>query len=198
MQDNWLDEHTFNCSVLGLSQGRQNGESSWRYNKMGSQSPERKSGGSTLYISNMSRLTSEQTLFSHFGRYGFISSSKIIKDPTTRESRGIGFVTFESDDDADLAAMTLNHTELDGNDIVVERSLKKLHNSNKGSSNTILSSHSTTSFLKPLIRPLPRSYSRSPTRTRRTPRTSPIRSRHREIVFHTKRSNSPDRARTRT
>ena len=42
-------------------------------------------------------------------------------DPHTRESRGFGFVTMETNEGADAAIATLNGTELMGRTVSVER-----------------------------------------------------------------------------
>ena len=56
--------------------------------------------GNNLYISNLSYKTEEQDLHEKFSDYGKIKNCKVIKDPYTKQSRGFGFVTFESSEEA--------------------------------------------------------------------------------------------------
>jgi len=77
--------------------------------------------GNNLYISNLSYKIKDQDLHEKFSQYGKIKYCKIIKDPYTSQSRGFGFVTFETVEDADEALSALNKTELDGRDLRIEK-----------------------------------------------------------------------------
>jgi hypothetical protein len=57
--------------------------------------------GNSLHVGNMSRRLKERDLREKFAKFGPISDVKIVVDPTTRESRGFGFVSFERAYDAD-------------------------------------------------------------------------------------------------
>jgi RNA recognition motif-containing protein len=50
----------------------------------------------------------------------FVSIAKVVLDRDTGKSRGFGFVTFSSPDEADAAKNALNQTELDGREIRVD------------------------------------------------------------------------------
>ena len=78
------------------------------------------SSGTNLYISNLSYNTREQDLHEKFAQFGKIKYCKVVKDPYTNESRGFGFVTFESVEDSDEAVKHLNSTDLDGRQIRIE------------------------------------------------------------------------------
>lgn len=76
--------------------------------------------GNNLYISNLSYKTQEQDLHDKFSDFGKIKNCKVIKDPYTNKSRGFGFVTFESSDDAAEARNRLNGSSLDGRELRIE------------------------------------------------------------------------------
>ena len=58
-----------------------------------------------------------------------VNKASVMYDPHTRESRGFGFVTMESTEEADAAIVALNSTELMGKIMTVEkvRSLRPMH-----------------------------------------------------------------------
>ena len=76
--------------------------------------------GNNLYISNLSYKTQEQDLHDKFAKFGKIKYCKVIKDPYTSKSRGFGFVTFESAEDAGEARDKLNSSSLDGRELRIE------------------------------------------------------------------------------
>ena len=50
-----------------------------------------------------------------------VKKAQVMYDPHTRESRGFGFVTMESGEEADAAITAMNGTELMGKSISVEK-----------------------------------------------------------------------------
>ena len=50
-----------------------------------------------------------------------VKKAQVMYDPHTRESRGFGFVTMESVEEAEAAITALNATEFMGKTITVER-----------------------------------------------------------------------------
>ena len=50
-----------------------------------------------------------------------VQKASVMYDPHTRESRGFGFVTMESPEEADAAITALNGTDLFGKTIAVEK-----------------------------------------------------------------------------
>ena len=50
-----------------------------------------------------------------------MEKASVMYDPHTRESRGFGFVTMESTEEADAAIVALNSTELMGKIMTVEK-----------------------------------------------------------------------------
>jgi len=59
-------------------------------------------------------------LKSTFKKFGHILDYNIVVDPIIKESRGFGFVTFESSGGAADAVKELNGTDLQGKDIIVQ------------------------------------------------------------------------------
>jgi RNA recognition motif-containing protein len=68
----------------------------------------------TIYVGNLSRNTTENTLKSLFEQYGTVASVKIVIDRMTGEPRGFAFVDMEDADAADAAINALNGKEVDG------------------------------------------------------------------------------------
>eukprot|EP00741_Cyanophora_paradoxa_P011005 tig00020553_g10637.t1 len=77
--------------------------------------------GNNLYVSNMSFKTTEQELIDMFNRHGRVRDCKLVMVPRTTESRGFGFVTMSSHDEAEECIRKLNGLEVDGRKIVVEK-----------------------------------------------------------------------------
>jgi transformer-2 protein len=73
-----------------------------------------------IYITNLSKRAKEYELEEIFKKYGVIKEIKIVKDPFSKESRGFGFITFESNSQAEEAISVLNNTEFDGRMISCE------------------------------------------------------------------------------
>ena len=68
----------------------------------------------TLFVGNLSKNVSEQTLGSLFQKYGQVVYIKLQKDPVTMVSKGRAFVTFATKESAEEAQKALNHTVLFG------------------------------------------------------------------------------------
>ncbi|KAJ7669196.1 hypothetical protein DFH06DRAFT_1294038 [Mycena polygramma] len=67
-----------------------------------------------LYIGNLSYNTGDQELQQHFSQCGQITDSVVMMDRDTGRSRGFGFVTFSSEQEAQAAIQQLNEQECDG------------------------------------------------------------------------------------
>jgi RNA recognition motif-containing protein len=72
-----------------------------------------------IYVGNLSPEVKEEDLNELFSQHGKVSSSKVIRDMFTQESRGFGFVEMPSQAEATKAIETLNTFELKGKKIVV-------------------------------------------------------------------------------
>jgi len=75
--------------------------------------------GSKIYVGNLSWNTTDDTLREAFSQYGQIVDSIVMRDRDTGRSRGFGFVTFNSAQEAETAIQNLNDQELDGRRIKV-------------------------------------------------------------------------------
>lgn len=81
---------------------------------------------SKLFVGGLSWGTDDNGLRDAFADFGDVVDAKVITDRETGRSRGFGFVTFSSPDDATSARDAMNGAELDGRtlnvDIAKERS----------------------------------------------------------------------------
>ncbi len=66
------------------------------------------------YVGNLNYATTEETLQNVFSAFGTIVSTVIIRDRMTQQSKGFGFVEFESEESAERAINEMNGKELDG------------------------------------------------------------------------------------
>ncbi|KAI6102626.1 hypothetical protein EV401DRAFT_754965 [Pisolithus croceorrhizus] len=83
--------------------------------------------GNNLHVSGLSHKVDTRDLEQAFAKIGrvcfcyFVKKASVMYDPHTRESRGFGFVTMETAEEADAAITALNATELMGKVINVEK-----------------------------------------------------------------------------
>jgi len=63
--------------------------------------------------------TDDDSLATAFGGFGHVTDSIVMRDRDTGRSRGFGFVTFSSAEEAEAAVSGLNEQELDGRRIKV-------------------------------------------------------------------------------
>ncbi|KAJ7874692.1 RNA-binding domain-containing protein [Mycena olivaceomarginata] len=78
---------------------------------------------SKCYVGNLSWNTDDESLRQAFSEFGQVVDSIVMKDRETGRSRGFGFVTFNSGEEAEAAINGLNDQDLDGRrlkDSVVE------------------------------------------------------------------------------
>ncbi|KAJ3220713.1 Glycine-rich RNA-binding protein 4, mitochondrial [Clydaea vesicula] len=74
---------------------------------------------SKVFVGNLSWNTNEESLRSHFSQYGDVTDAVVLTDRETGRSRGFGFVTFSSSEEAEKAVQEMNEQELDGRQIRV-------------------------------------------------------------------------------
>ncbi|KAI0713115.1 hypothetical protein C8T65DRAFT_645539 [Cerioporus squamosus] len=77
--------------------------------------------GNNLHVSGLSHKVDTRDLEAAFAKVGRVQKAQVMYDPHTRESRGFGFVTMESAEEADAAIAAMNGTELMGKAISVEK-----------------------------------------------------------------------------
>ncbi len=70
--------------------------------------------GKRIFVGGLSWNTDDNGLRDAFATHGSVEDSKVITDRNTGRSRGFGFVTFSTEEEAQGAIETMNGTELDG------------------------------------------------------------------------------------
>ena len=73
-----------------------------------------------LFVGNLGWDTTEDALREFFAQAGEVTEVKIIIDKVTNRSKGFGFVTMATEEDATKAIDELNGKDLDGRDISVD------------------------------------------------------------------------------
>ncbi|XP_004494218.1 small RNA-binding protein 11, chloroplastic [Cicer arietinum] len=73
-----------------------------------------------LFVGGLSFHATEKTLSDAFSNYGQVVEAKVIKDRVSERSKGYGFVTFASQDEAENAIAEMNEKALDGRVIFVD------------------------------------------------------------------------------
>ncbi|KAF9011407.1 hypothetical protein BDQ17DRAFT_1233599 [Cyathus striatus] len=85
---------------------------------MGSFGRERRavrSRGNNLHISGLSQKIDTRELEATFAEIGRVKKASVVYDHNTLESRGFGFETMETSEEADAAITALSATEIMGN-----------------------------------------------------------------------------------
>ncbi|KAF9447858.1 RNA-binding domain-containing protein, partial [Macrolepiota fuliginosa MF-IS2] len=77
--------------------------------------------GNNLHVSGLSHKVDSNELEVIFAKVGRVKKASVMYDPHSRESRGFGFVTMETAEEADAAITALNSTELMGKIVTVEK-----------------------------------------------------------------------------
>ncbi len=70
--------------------------------------------GMNIYVGNLAREVTEEELRVAFEEYGEVTSSTIIQDKFSGQSRGFGFVEMPSKEEAESAISGLNGQDLKG------------------------------------------------------------------------------------
>ncbi|KAM6556689.1 hypothetical protein CsatB_003708 [Cannabis sativa] len=81
--------------------------------------------GNNLYVTGLSTRVTTDDLEKFFGKEGKVLECHLVTDPRTRESRGFGFVTMETLEDAERCVKHLNRAVLEGRLITVEKAKRK-------------------------------------------------------------------------
>ncbi|KAM0190015.1 hypothetical protein ACHAPQ_009793 [Fusarium lateritium] len=72
-----------------------------------------------VFVGNISWNTTDETLQSAFGNFGNVLDAIVMRDRDTGRSRGFGFVTYGTVEEAESAINALNEQELDGRQLKV-------------------------------------------------------------------------------
>jgi RNA recognition motif-containing protein len=78
-----------------------------------------------LFVGNLSWGISEDQLREAFSAFGTVEEAVIITDRQSGRSKGFGFVTMSSDEEAQAAIEGLNEKELDGRAVNVSEAKEK-------------------------------------------------------------------------
>lgn len=75
---------------------------------------------SQLFVSRLSFYTTDEELKRLFSPYGVVTGARLVKDPRTERPKGFGFVTYESETEAQTALKAMNGRVVRGRLIFVE------------------------------------------------------------------------------
>ena len=78
-----------------------------------------------LFVGGLSWGTDDDGLKNAFAAFGEVTDCKVITDRETGRSRGFGFVTFDSAENADAAIAALDGQDLDGRAIRVNEAQQR-------------------------------------------------------------------------
>ncbi|MCA9614831.1 MAG: RNA-binding protein [Myxococcales bacterium] len=78
-----------------------------------------------VFVGGLSWGTNDDQLFRAFEKFGSVVEARVITDRDTGRSRGFGFVTFSSQDEATAAMNAMNGAELDGRTLNVNEAHDK-------------------------------------------------------------------------
>lgn len=81
--------------------------------------------GSKLFVGGLAWATTTNTLRDAFDEFGEVEDAIVVTDRETGRSRGFGFVTFSSDDEATAAMDAMNGQEIDGRAVRVDKAQEK-------------------------------------------------------------------------
>lgn len=88
--------------------------------------------GTKLYVGNLPWSLREDELKLSFSQCGHVREAKIIADRETGRSRGFGFVTMGTEDEARAAIERWNGSQLGGRELVVNEATEKPRSSGGG------------------------------------------------------------------
>jgi cold-inducible RNA-binding protein len=80
-----------------------------------------------LFVANISYALSEEELAAHLSQVGPLRSCVLVVDRSTGQSRGFGFVEFQSELDAEEAVKQLDESMLGGRRIIVREAKERKH-----------------------------------------------------------------------
>jgi RNA recognition motif-containing protein len=84
-----------------------------------------------IFVAKLSYSTTDEDLRKAFESFGTVSSSRVIIDRETGNSKGFGFVEMPNNSEAMNAIQALNESELNGRKIVVKKAKPKAPGNNR-------------------------------------------------------------------
>ncbi|MCP4868711.1 MAG: RNA-binding protein [Proteobacteria bacterium] len=81
--------------------------------------------GNKLFVGGLAWATTDDSLRNCFQAFGTVTDAKVITDRETGRSRGFGFVTFSSNDEAATAIAEMDGRDLDGRTIRVNEAQER-------------------------------------------------------------------------
>jgi len=73
-----------------------------------------------LFVGGLAWATDDDSLSKAFQEHGTVEEAKVINDRDTGRSRGFGFVTFETEENAIAAQKAMDGQEMDGRQLRVD------------------------------------------------------------------------------
>ncbi|KAK1151140.1 heterogeneous nuclear ribonucleoprotein A1-like isoform X3 [Acipenser oxyrinchus oxyrinchus] len=89
-----------------------------------------------LFIGGLSFETSDESLRAHFEQWGVLTDCVVMRDPSTKRSRGFGFVTYSSVDEVD-ASMEARPHKVDGRVVEPKRAVSREDSTRPGAHMTV-------------------------------------------------------------
>ncbi|KAK2663373.1 hypothetical protein Ddye_001947 [Dipteronia dyeriana] len=78
-----------------------------------------------VFVGGLSYNTDESSLRAAFEKYGYVSEVRVILDRENGKSRGFGFVTYNSQEEASMAIQAVDGKEIDGRRVKVDYAADK-------------------------------------------------------------------------
>lgn len=76
--------------------------------------------GKKLFVGGLAWATDDSSLSKAFEEYGTIEEAKVITERDSGRSRGFGFVTFDTEENAVAAQKAMDGQEMDGRSLKVD------------------------------------------------------------------------------
>jgi cold-inducible RNA-binding protein len=76
--------------------------------------------GKKLFVGGLAWATTDESLSKAFEEHGTVEEAKVVSDRDTGRSRGFGFVTFETEEEANKAQKAMDGQEMDGRQLRVD------------------------------------------------------------------------------